>query len=418
MASFVWALEAKAVTRIRGCVEDFILFVVYWFLLESKIFSFQKFRTKKMIQTGCHLLIFLACFSIVSWQCFKCVQKFVDKPQGTKLSVVKTAGKLFPTVTVCPKPFGYSDFVFNRTLLAQCGNISHDNYRWDGLWAGNGSAECTDPAILYERVTPKPAALIKQINISLYSGQQNDIHYIYPSQDSEVFVPLDMSFYGRCYSLNISQEIMDKGIFWLTFDFWTDVRVFVHNIGTLITVRTARSQYNDIKVGKRHVLNVAHDYFKMLDFEGTPCEKDEKYSLDQCIFKYLRKESLQELGCVTPFSFNHSDICTDKVKGYKAVQILNKYRKNGVDSNVDCLEACSYLSIKVTEVATRETEVPNTGQLILSFRQKMQATVSYYLYEALSLVAEIGGYVGLFLGASVYQVTDLIDIGTKKFLSL
>ena len=31
------------------------------------------------------------------------------------------------------------------------------------------------------------------------------------------------------------------------------------------------------------------------------------------------------------------------------------------------------------------------------------------MYEEISLIAEIGGFVGLFLGATVYQTADLID---------
>ena len=36
-------------------------------------------------------------------------------------------------------------------------------------------------------------------------------------------------------------------------------------------------------------------------------------------------------------------------------------------------------------------------------------TQDQYSYNWLNLVAEVGGYVGLFLGLSVYQVTDLVD---------
>ena len=39
-----------------------------------------------------------------------------------------------------------------------------------------------------------------------------------------------------------------------------------------------------------------------------------------------------------------------------------------------------------------------------------------YAYTWLSLVAEVGGYVGLFLGVLVYQVTNVIDIISKIFI--
>ena len=98
------------------------------------------------------------------------------------------------------------------------------------------------------------------------------------------------------------------------------------------------------------------------------------------------------------------------------MKVLRKFLSNGVNGNVSCLESCAYLNIKVTEVAQRSSEVEGCNQLIISFRQKMQSTISFYIYEALSLIAEIGGYVGLFLGASVYQITDLINAGTRKLV--
>ena len=36
-------------------------------------------------------------------------------------------------------------------------------------------------------------------------------------------------------------------------------------------------------------------------------------------------------------------------------------------------------------------------------------TENYPIYEFITLVAEIGGYVGLFLGVSVYQISTLFD---------
>ena len=81
---------------------------------------------------------------------------------------------------------------------------------------------------------------------------------------------------------------------------------------------------------------------------------------------------------------------------------------NGVKKDLGCPQACSYLTIKVTENGWKQ-DVKNRSELILSFRQKIHSTVSYYLYEEISLVAEIGGFVGLFLGASVYQTADLIE---------
>ncbi len=48
--------------------------------------------------------VFSTCLGIVIWQCLRCCTKFISKPQGTKLSIVNSAGNIFPSVTVCPYP--------------------------------------------------------------------------------------------------------------------------------------------------------------------------------------------------------------------------------------------------------------------------------------------------------------------------
>ena len=52
------------------------------------------------------------------------------------------------------------------------------------------------------------------------------------------------------------------------------------------------------------------------------------------------------------------------------------------------------------------------GLVLLSFNGQVHETVAYYSYDELSFIAEIGGYVGLFLGASIYQTADLFQFLT------
>ena len=46
----------------------------------------------------------------------------------------------------------------------------------------------------------------------------------------------------------------------------------------------------------------------------------------------------------------------------------------------------------------------------LMFPESIEIQSAFYVYQELSLIAEVGGYVGLFLGYSVYQITDMFDI--------
>jgi len=47
-------------------------------------------------------------------------------------------------------------------------------------------------------------------------------------------------------------------------------------------------------------------------------------------------------------------------------------------------------------------------------KENINVIESYHLYSTLSLIAEIGGYVGLFLGVSINQVSVLINVVIDK----
>lgn len=48
----------------------------------------------------------------------------------------------------------------------------------------------------------------------------------------------------------------------------------------------------------------------------------------------------------------------------------------------------------------------------------MQVTESYYSYPFISLVAEFGGYIGLFLGVAVIQLGDISSNAAKKLAKM
>ena len=136
------------------------------------------------LQKGIRLLILLFCLCIVLWQCFVCIKKYLDKPQGTHWSMVNAGGKMFPFITICPDPFN-STLVLNSTSLSECG-ISSDEYRWEHIWSVNDSisSECSDPEQLFEKITFKPQDLLIGINVSFYDQSQESKLTIWPNDTS------------------------------------------------------------------------------------------------------------------------------------------------------------------------------------------------------------------------------------------
>ena len=49
----------------------------------------------------------------------------------------------------------------------------------------------------------------------------------------------------------------------------------------------------------------------------------------------------------------------------------------------------------------------------ISTRENIKVTEAHLLYSVLSMIAEIGGYVGLFLGVSIIQINHIFDKAIK-----
>ena len=52
--------------------------------------------------------------------------------------------------------------------------------------------------------------------------------------------------------------------------------------------------------------------------------------------------------------------------------------------------------------------------MVFYFRRSVKVTQEFILYMTLSLVAEVGGYVWLFLGFSVFNIANILTPVVKK----
>ena len=56
-----------------------------------------------------------------------------------------------------------------------------------------------------------------------------------------------------------------------------------------------------------------------------------------------------------------------------------------------------------------ETDFKKRGILVMTFNKYIRVTNAEYSYTELELLAEFGGYVGLFLGMSVFHLSVMFD---------
>ena len=61
-----------------------------------------------------------------------------------------------------------------------------------------------------------------------------------------------------------------------------------------------------------------------------------------------------------------------------------------------------------------EPELADRARMVFYFRRSVKFTREFVLYTVLSLVAEVGGYVGLLLGFSVFNIASVFTPVVKK----
>ena len=99
-----------------------------------------------------------------------------------------------------------------------------------------------------------------------------------------------------------------------------------------------------------------------------------------------------------PMKNDHLEVCSDVAIGKKAFALYKKLKKN-ISSIQDCPYPCSYLETKVIgSKVNPNSYVSSYGFTINKFTK---TKIAHYTYTELELIAEFGGYVGLFLGYSV-----------------
>ena len=77
-------------------------------------------KFKKPFQKFISYLITGSCLIFVTWQTIKCMTKYIQKPQGTTVSMKKSANLSFPAITVCG--LSENDVGLNETYLQNvCG---------------------------------------------------------------------------------------------------------------------------------------------------------------------------------------------------------------------------------------------------------------------------------------------------------
>lgn len=165
-----------------------------------------------------------------------------------------------------------------------------------------------------------------------------------------------------------------------------------------------------ISVDTKHKLNLPED----------PCVEDESYSLSKCLTDYVTKE----VGCKSPWDAFPDDMvptCSsleEMSNLFASHRNLNSLGGSLMRNLTQCHPKCSFDDYEITQstVSARQFKLSSDLQFTLDNaaiavqlgRSSKTIIRQSKLYHVSSLVGEVGGSLGMFLGASLITLYEVL----------
>ena len=115
---------------------------------------------------------------------------------------------------------------------------------------------------------------------------------------------------------------------------------------------------------------------------------------------------MSQFGCSVPYGDNIENICTDQNKSNLAMKFFTQLKSKRFITK-DCPYPCKFT--KIFSNIKRKLDVKKKSALSLFFSKFISLSKARYAYGGLELLAEFGGYVGLFLGISVFSLSEAFE---------
>ena len=358
-----------------------------------------KLQKLQIVVSTISFLVAITCCAFVVYQTDKCIKKYNAYPKSTEVSIAKASKHDYPDMAFCD-----GDFSGFENELSKC-NLTRNQYDNQHIWHSNISQDCMDPKELYLKMTGQPSDIISEIVIR---GFENDVTYldlVDPGLFEKKFYTKKMYQYSRCFTLKLPKNI---GIMEISIYFKTSVDIFIYSSKSSLNVDESLIMYSEensyIKT------SIIYDTFQILDLDGQPCGEYEN-SRDECLERELAKMVMENVGCTSPYQTNKSNICTDTEKGKIAEDMYYEmiHNKSLVSlASIVCPKTCKFQAISTKNFQQKESFFLKKV-LRFKFEEFIKVSTSSPSYTFLELMAEVGGYVGLFLGVFINQTIDLLS---------
>lgn len=328
----------------------------------------------------------------------QCIATYMDGPQAIEMSTHKNREFLPPTITFCKWP------PINFPNLYKCGLTWNIN---ESRIEGSRNAKCKDPEEFWNFISLSfDDYRFDKFKIQFTDGDSKTIPV---EENHSLWEKIVCDGVGTGFSLSLPKQ--EKDILDIEFTFKPTneiiLKILVHSKGLLNNVQQVNSfeygTFRKEKDGSGATIEAQYDYFQILD-----CQNDPNYSYSDCVLKKAEREIYDTFGKLPAFGSNKSQIDIDLSKSEES-EMRKIYDR--IYGDHICPLPCQYHGN--FDMSPQLFKKNRYKLRFKPFIKKFKSTKSYTLID---LFAALSGYLGSFLGLSLFQLKDGFSFVVKKIL--
>ncbi|CAG0921413.1 unnamed protein product [Notodromas monacha] len=153
--------------------------------------------------------------------------------------------------------------------------------------------------------------------------------------------------------------------------------------------------------------------FRTLNTKQRPCDDSESYSMSKCTTRCFSDELLRKAGCLLPYVANvipNAPTCETPSSYVAAEKAAKELFFSGQWNPNDCLCARSCDQTYFTPHGEAVLSNENASRIRIYYQEMTYDDISEsFAYTEIPLLCDIGGALGLMLGASVLTFVEVLE---------
>ena len=242
------------------------------------------------------------------------------------------------------------------------------------------------------------------------TGKKNESEFeIFFPFSKEDWTSVPTLFYGYCHTFKIPEKFAKLGIYSVRFKLKMESYIYVHHRKHFYVLEENKVT---ARIGHLHFVSLTiHKTNLMENSKGSNCSNELNYSHDDCIEEKLNKLMNQKFGCEFLTSKNPEKICNGRNGDVMAqMDFKDKFHQLMLEAKYSemCPKPCETSGILFGIPVEEKYKRKDLSYVKLYFKQQIITRKSLPSYTMLSVIADVGGYLGLLLGFSLLDLSWVI----------